>query len=84
MSKIAEVSFDEGTEVIQETYNTYLATREEVYGANTDRPITLMDIALMGMKELRKSGELDNLEVSNEINAASIVVHGDDEQEWLV
>jgi phosphoribosylformylglycinamidine synthase len=84
MSKISKVSFDEGTEVIQETYNTYLATRDQVYGANTERPVTLMDIALMGMKELRKSGELDNLEVSNEINAASIVVHGDDEQEWLV
>ena len=84
MSKIAKVSFDEGTEVIQETYNTYLATRDQVYGASTERPVTLMDIALMGMKELRKSGELDNLEVSNEINAASIVVDGDDEQEWLV
>ena len=84
MSKIAKVSFDDGTKVIQETYDTYLATRDEVYGANTERPVTLMDIALMGMKELCKSGELDNLEVSNEINAASIVVHGDDEQEWLV
>ncbi len=84
MSKIAKVTFDEGTEVIEDTYQTYLATRNEVYGANTDRPVTLMDIALMGMKELRKSGELDNLEVSNEINAASIVVDGDDGQEWLV
>jgi phosphoribosylformylglycinamidine synthase len=84
MSKIAKVTFDEGTEVIEDTYKTYLATRDVVYGADTDRPVTLMDIALMGMKELRKSGELDNLEVSNEINAASIVVDGDDGQEWLV
>lgn len=84
MSKIAKVTFDEGTEVIEDTYKTYLATRDEVYGADTERPVTLMDIALMGMKELRKSGELDNLEVSNEINAASIVVDGDDGQEWLV
>ncbi len=84
MSKIAKVTFDEGTDVIEDTYKTYLATRDEVYGAGTDRPVTLMDIALMGMKELRKSGELDNLEVSNEINAASIVVDGDDGQEWLV
>ena len=84
MSKIAKVTFDEGTEVIEETYQSYLATRDEVYGPDTDRPVTLMDIALMGMKELRKSGELDNLEVSNEINAASIVVNADDGQEWLV
>ena len=33
-----------------------------------------MDIALIGMRELKKSGELDNLEVSEEVNAASIVV----------
>ncbi|MFT3992295.1 MAG: phosphoribosylformylglycinamidine synthase, partial [Luteolibacter sp.] len=36
--------------------------------------ITLMDIALIGMRELKASGELDNLEVSEEVNAASIVV----------
>jgi phosphoribosylformylglycinamidine synthase len=34
-----------------------------------------MDIALIGMRELRASGELDNLEVSEEVNAASIVVN---------
>jgi len=83
MSKIAHVSFDEGTEFIEETYQTYLETREKVYGPQSERPVTLMDIALMGMKELRKSGELNNLEVSNEINAASIVVPVDGE-EWLV
>ena len=46
-----------------------------------------MDIALIAMKELRKTGELDNVEVSEEINAASIVVpvdvNGVDE-DWLV
>ncbi len=83
MSKIAKVSFDEGTDVIKDTYETYLATRDEVYGPDTERPVTLMDIALMGMKELRKTGELDNVEISNEINAASIVVPVGDE-EWLV
>ena len=31
----------------------------------------------MGMKELRKTGELDNVEISNEINAASIVVQAE-------
>lgn len=83
MSKIANVSFDDGTGFIEDTYKTYLETRNQVYGPDSDRPVTLMDIALMGMKELRQSGELDNLEVSNEINAASIVVPVDDE-EWLV
>ena len=84
MSKIDQVSFDPGAEIVEETYQNYLRVRTDVYGADTERPVTLMDIALMGMKELRKSGELDNLEVSNEINAASIVVNADDSQEWLV
>ena len=83
-SRIKKVTFDEGTDVIEDTYKTYLKTRDEVYGPDTDRPVSLMDIALMGMKELRKTGELDNVEVSNEINAASIVVKADDGEEWLV
>ncbi len=74
LTRIEQADFDPGTEPVKRAWETYLATRKEVYGASTERPVTLMDIALMGMKELRKSGELDNLEISEEINAASIVV----------
>jgi len=55
-------------------YESYQEARNAVYGADTERPETLMDMACIAMKELRKSGELDNLEVSEEINAASIEV----------
>ena len=72
-TKIDSVKF-ERQDVIAETYAQYQATRTMVYGADTERPETLMDIALIAMKELRKTGELDNVEVSEEINAASIVV----------
>ncbi len=75
-TKIDSVEF-ENQDVIAETYAKYQATRDEVYGADTDRPETLMDIALIAMKELRKTGELDNVEVSEEINAASIEVDVD-------
>src|SRR5690606_6113772 len=55
--------------------------------AGKDRPVTLMDIATIGMKALRKAGKLDDLEVSEEINAASIIVpvevNGHTE-EWLL
>ena len=86
LTKIEEISFDPGTEPIEESYELYRSGRDFVYGAE-ERPITLMDIALLGMKQLRKSGELDNIEVSREINAASIVVPVDvdgREEEWLV
>ena len=72
LTKIEDVTFGEGTDVIKRAWQTYLATREKL--GRSDKPVTLMDIALIGMRELRASGELDNLEVSEEVNAASIVV----------
>lgn len=72
LTRIDDVSFGEGTGPIQRAWKTYLATREKL--DRQDKPVTLMDIALIGMRELRASGELDNLEISEEINAASIVV----------
>lgn len=87
-TKISEVIFNDGTEVIKQAYVRYQETREDVYGDKIDtRPECLMDIALIGMKELRKTGELNNVEISEEINAASIVIPVDvdgEEQEWLL
>ena len=86
LTKIDEVTFGEGTEPVQRAWQTYLATRTAL--GRDEKPVTLMDIALIGMRELKKSGELDNLEVSEEVNAASIVVpvsiDGRPEEEWLV
>ncbi len=86
LTKIDAVTFGEGTQPVQRAWQTYLATRSAL--GRDEKPITLMDIALIGMSELRKSGELDNLEVSEEVNAASIVVPvsiaGRPEEEWLV
>jgi len=87
LTRIEEATFDEGTAVVERAWQSYFAAREKVYGPASTRAVTLMDIALMGMKELRKSGELDNLEVSEEVNAASIVVPvavDGVEEEWLV
>jgi phosphoribosylformylglycinamidine synthase len=91
LTKIEDVSFEDERGPVRRAWETYLTIREDVYGANSERPVTLMDIALMGMKELRKTGELDNLEVSEEVNAASIVVpvairaEGvERSEEWLV
>lgn len=74
LTKIQEVTFGADTAVIQATYRDYQATRTALYGAGTDRPETMMDLAIIAAKELKKSGELDNLEISEEINAASIIV----------
>ena len=89
MTQIDDVEFIPGvyTKPIQEAYDKYMAAREGVYGENTERPITLMDIAVIGMKKLRAEGKLADLDVSEEINACSIVVPIEidgKEEEWLV
>ena len=71
----------------KESYDEYKAARTNLYKDRTDKPECLMDIAVMVMKEMRASGQLDDLEVSDEINACSIIVDADingHSEEWLV
>lgn len=85
---IDDVEFKEGNyvEEVKKAYELYLDTRKSVYGEKY-KPQCLMDIAVIGMKELKRIGKLDNLDSSDEINACSIVVKANvngEEQEWLV
>jgi phosphoribosylformylglycinamidine synthase len=73
LTRLETVTFDpEGTAPIQRAWETYQQVKARL--GRGDRPVTLMDIALIGMRELKATGELDNLEVSEEVNAACIVV----------
>lgn len=72
LTEITDVVFDDENSPVYRAWQTYLATRKKL--ERDSKPVTLMDIALTGMRELRASGELDNLEESDEVNAASIVV----------
>ncbi len=92
-TELKDVEFGEGyyREPLEMTYQSYLDTREEIYNGRDDKYICLMDIALMAMKKLRAEGKLEDMEVSDEINACSIVVpveidYGDGpvKEEWLV
>ena len=73
---IEDVTFEIGelNNAVQKSYEAYLKSRDFVYG-ETDRDETLMDIAVITMKEMRKRGMLDDLDVSEEINACSIKVN---------
>lgn len=71
---------------VEQAYRQYEEARDYVYG-QTDRDINLMDIATIGMKQLKKQGLLSDLDQSEEVNAASIVVPVDIDgrmEEWLV
>jgi phosphoribosylformylglycinamidine synthase len=88
LTKIETVEFGAGpyAKVMRRAYQKYLQTRDYVYGGKV-KAITLMDLAVLAMKEFRKRGRLADLEESDEINACSIVVKAEvdgKEQEWVV
>lgn len=61
-------------EAIQKAFDDYVAARKAL---NRDKPITFMDLATLYGKYLRKQGKLEDMEVSPEINAASIFIDVD-------
>ncbi|MCI9311242.1 MAG: phosphoribosylformylglycinamidine synthase, partial [Lawsonibacter sp.] len=74
---------------VKAAYERYLAARVEVYGEEkaAARPQTLMDIATIGTKVLKKRGLLPELDESEEINACSIHVPAEVDgkiQDWLL
>ena len=74
---------------VEQAYQRYLAARTEVYGEEkaAKRPQTLMDIATVGAKTLKKRGLLPELDESEEINACSIRVNADvngQDENWLL
>ena len=74
---------------VREAYERYLAARVEVYGEEkaAARPQTLMDMATIGAKVLKKRGLLPELDESEEINACSIHVNAkvnSEPQDWLL
>ena len=74
---------------VKAAYERYLAARVEVYGQEkaAKRPQTLMDMATIGTKTLKKRGLLPELDESEEINACSIHVPAQVDgktQDWLL
>ncbi len=87
-TKIEGVDMESGfySSVMEDAYQEYLKTRQDVYGSR-EKDICLMDLAVLGMKALKKTGQLDNLDESEEINACSIVVPVDvdgKQEDWLI
>ncbi|MEL1134741.1 phosphoribosylformylglycinamidine synthase [Desulfitobacterium sp. THU1] len=89
-TQLQDIAIEEGdySAPIRKAYEDYLASREFVYGDKVQgRDICLMDLAVIGMKELKKKGLLKDLDESDEINACSIVVDVEIDgktEEWLV
>ena len=74
---------------VKRAYQLYQSARKEVYGEEKAkaRPETLMDLATIAAKVLKKRGILKDLDESEEINACSVHVtaHVDGQNEdWLL
>ena len=88
LTKLEKIEVERGalSSAIEAALKAYRDARDEVYG-KTDRPESLMDMAVIGMKLLRKRGLIPDLDVSEEINACSIevpVTVDGEVQKWLV
>ncbi len=88
-TELTDVAFDDGDykALLENTFEAYRKEMKEMYKDRDDKFVCLMDIALMGMKQLKAAGKLDDMEVSDEINACSIIVPVEVDgvtEEWLV
>ena len=73
---LKNVQIEDGpyADLFKTSFEHYTDMRTDLYAGRTDKPVTLMDMACIGAKYLRKHGKLDNLELSEENNACSIYI----------
>ena len=88
-TELKNVKFEDGyyNAPIEASYEMYEDARKELFKNRPDKYVSLMDIALMGMRKLKADGKLDDMEESDEINACSIVVPVEIDgktEEWLI
>ena len=90
---LKELKIEDGpyADLFRASYQNYTQMRTDLYADRKDKPVTLMDMACIGAKYLRKHGYLKDLEVSEENNACSIYIDvkytdGDKEESerWLL
>ena len=74
LTHLKDVSFEKSPLLapIENAWKKYGELRNAL--GRADKTVCLMDVALLAMRELKKEGKLADLEESEEINAASIVV----------
>ncbi len=59
---------------VEKAYHLYEDLYAEINGKRPDKYPCLMDLATIAAKKLKKDGKLDNLDISDEINACSICI----------
>ena len=67
LTTIDSVKFED--ELLQQAYDEYIAVRK---GLGRTKPICLMDLATIAVRQLKKDGKLSKLDESEEINACTV------------
>jgi len=83
LTELTDIQIDD-TQILK-SYERYLELRSSL--GRSDKPVTLMDMATIGAKALKKNGYLPNLDESEEINACSVKIKVDEdgvEKDWLL
>ena len=86
-TEISSVVFskDSLSKEIESSFNKYLSMRNELN--REDKPMTLMDIATINARYEKYRGNLEDIEISDEVNAASIYIDVDVDgvmEKWLL
>ena len=76
-TELKNVKITSKNEGIKKAYHLYEELYKELNGARPDKYPCLMDLATIAAKKLKKDGVLDNLDVSEEINACSIEIEAE-------
>ena len=82
LTNIDKVTFED--ELLQNTYNEYLEIRKNL---GRTKPICLMDLATIAVRQLKKDGKLNKLDESEEINACTVKIDVEvdgETEKWLL
>ena len=87
LTELTEVKFQTQISEIEKAHQAYKELRQKHYRGREDKYECLMDMATIGVRELKSQGKLTALDESEEINACSIkttVETSDGEKDYLV
>ena len=74
---LEDIKIEDGkySRLFNEVLEKYYTMRKEIYGESIkNKPVSLMDMAVIGAKDAKRKGLLNNLEESEENNACSIEI----------
>ncbi|MBR0155546.1 MAG: phosphoribosylformylglycinamidine synthase [Treponema sp.] len=76
LTELKDIKIEKGPyeKLFKKSLDNYTSMRTDLYAGRKDKPVTLMDMAVIGMKYLKKHGKLEDMEVSEENNACSVYI----------